>query len=227
MKIDIVTLFPAMYDAVLGESIIKRASAKKIVNIKIHNLRHWAQDAHKSVDDRPYGGGVGMVLMIEPIDIALKSLKKKGSKVILTTPQGKTYTQSLAINLSRKKHIIIIAGHYEGYDERIRKLVNLELSIGDYILTGGELPSMVIADSIIRLLPGVLKEQATRLESFSATPQGRLLDFPQYTRPDTYHGMKVPQVLLSGNHAEIAQWRKSKALANTKKRRPDLLSKKP
>ena len=221
MKIDILTLFPAMFKSPFGESIIKRAQNKKLVEIKIHNLRKWTKDKHKTVDDRPFGGGVGMVLMIEPISLALKDLKKKNSKVILLTPQGQVFNQKKAQKLSKEKHLILLCGHYEGVDERIREnLVDQEISIGDYILTGGELPSMVVAETIIRLLPGVLeKPEAIKDESFANS----LLEYPQYTRPANYKGKKVPQVLLSGDHESIAQWRKGQAIKVTKKKRPELI----
>lgn len=220
MKIDILTLFPEMFKGPFAESIIKRAQEKGLVKIKIHNLRKWTKDKHKNVDDRPFGGGVGMVLMVEPIAEALKELKKKETKTILLTPQGKVFNQKMAKKFSQEKHLIFICGHYEGVDERIREhLVDEEISIGDYILTGGELPSMVVVDTIVRLVPGVLeKKQATKEESFSA----KTLEYPQYTRPADFKGWKVPEVLLSGNHAKIKEWRQKKALERTKKRRPDL-----
>lgn len=221
MKIDILTLFPEMFKGPFDESIVKRAQEKSLVEIKIYNLRKWAKDKHKTVDDRPFGGGVGMVLMIEPIYDALKELRKKESKVILLTPQGKVFNQKLASNFSKEKHLIFICGHYEGVDERIREyLIDEEISIGDYVLTGGELPAMVVVDTIIRLIPGVLKkEEATKDESFSV----KTLEFPQYTRPANFKGWKVPGILLSGDHKKIAAWRKKKAIERTKKRRLDLL----
>jgi len=221
MKIDILTLFPDIFRGPFDESIIKRAQNKGIVKIKIHNLRNWTTDRHNTVDDRPYGGGTGMVLMVEPFYKAIKELKTKDSKVILLTPQGVTYKQDAAKRLSGLKHIILIAGHYEGYDERIReKLVDEEISIGDFVLTGGEIPVMAITDSIVRLIPGVLeKDDATVKESFSEN----LLEYPQYTRPEEFNKWKVPAVLLSGNHAEIEKWRKEKSVDKTKVRRPDLI----
>lgn len=221
IKIDILTLFPEMFKGPFDESIIKRAQKKGLVEIKIHNLRKWAKDKHKTVDDRPFGGGVGMVLMVEPIDKALKELRKKGSRVILLTPQGKVFHQKKAKKLAGEKHLIFICGHYEGVDERIREhLVDEEISIGDYVLTGGELPAMVVVDTIVRLVPKVLKkEEAIKNESFAS----KTLEYPQYTRPASYQGWKVPAVLLSGNHKKIEEWRKKKALKKTKKRRSDLL----
>lgn len=224
LEIDILTLFPPMFKGPFEESIIKRAQEKKLVEIKIHNLRDWAIDKHGTVDDRPYGGGVGMVLMIEPTFKAVEELRTEESKVILLTPQGKVFNQKRARRLSKADHLILICGHYEGVDERVREqLVDEEISIGDYILTGGELPAMVVVDSIVRLLPGVLKkEEAVREESFA---QRGLLEYPQYTRPADFKGWKVPKVLLSGNHQKIQEWREKKALERTKKRRPDLIKK--
>jgi tRNA (guanine37-N1)-methyltransferase len=221
MKIDILTLFPEMFKGPFDESIIKRAQDKKIVEIKIHNLRNWAKDKHRTVDDRPFGGGVGMVLMVEPINQALKSLKKKNAKTILLTPQGKVFNQKMAQKMSKENHLILICGHYEGIDERVREhLVDEEISIGDYVLTGGELPAMIVAETITRLIPGVLeKSEAIKNESFS--PENTL-EYPQYTRPAEFKGWKVPKVLLSGNHQKIEAWRKKKSLEKTKKRRPDL-----
>jgi len=222
MKIDIITLFPEMFKGPFSESIVKKAQEKDLLKIKIHNLRKWTKDKYKTVDGHSFGGGVGMVLMIEPIYKAIKELKKKESKVILLTPQGKVFKQKKAEKLSKEKHLIFVCGHYEGVDERIReKLINEEISIGDYILTGGELPTMVIIDSVTRLIPGVLsKKEASQIESFSFKG---LLEYPQYTRPSDFKGWKVPEILLSGNHKKINEWRERKALEKTKKRRPDLL----
>ena len=222
MKIDIITLFPEMFKGPFSESIVKRAQEKNLLKIKIHNLRKWTKDKYKTVDGHSFGGGVGMVLMIEPIYKAIKELKKKESKVILLTPQGKVFKQKKAEKLSKEKHLIFVCGHYEGVDERIReKLVNEEISIGDYVLAGGELPTMAVIDSITRLIPGVLsKKEASQIESFSFKG---LLEYPQYTRPSDFKGWKVPEILLSGNHKKIDEWREKKALEKTKKRRPDLL----
>jgi len=224
MKIDIITLFPGMFKGPFAESIIKRAQEKGLLKIEIHNLRKWTKDKHKTVDDHSFGGGTGMVLMVEPVYKALKELKKKESKVILLTPQGKVFKQEKAKKLSKEKHLIFICGHYEGADERIReKLVDEEISIGDYVLTGGELPAMVVIDTITRLIPGVLsKKEAKEIESFSFKG---LLEYPQYTRPANFKGWPVPEILLSGNHQKINEWREKKALEKTKKRRPDLLKK--
>lgn len=222
MKIDILTLFPEMFKGPFDESILKRAQNKKLVEIKIHNLRKWADDKRKTVDERPFGGGVGMVLMIKPITKALKDLKKTKSKVILLDPRGKVFNQKTAQRLSKVNHLIFICGHYEGIDERVKEhLVDEEISIGDYVLTGGELPTMVIIDTLVRLIPGVLeKSEATEYESFSP-----FLEHPQYTRPANFKGWQVPEVLLSGNHHQIAEWRKKKALEITEKNRPDLVKK--
>ena len=221
MKIDVLTLFPKMFKGPFDQSIIKRACDKEIVEIKIHDLRKWTEDKHRTIDDHPFGGGVGMVLMIKPIYDALKELKTKTSKAILLSPQGKVFNQKVARSFSNEKHLILVCGHYEGFDERIRKyLIDEEISIGDYVLTGGELPAMVIIDSITRLVPGVLKnDQATEIESFSK----QLLEYPQYTRPSDFKGWKVPEVLLSGDHKKIAQWQKEKEIEVTKEKRPDLL----
>jgi tRNA (guanine37-N1)-methyltransferase len=224
MKIDILTLFPGMFKGVFSESMVKIARAKGLVELNIHNLRDWTDDRHRTVDDKPYGGGPGMVMKIEPVDRALDDLKKRGDYpdpvVILLTPQGEKLVQKKAGLLSKKRHVILICGHYEGFDERIRNLVDEEISIGDYILTCGELPAMVLCDSVIRLVPGVLGDPDCLLdESF----ENRLLEYPQYTRPDIYRDMKVPEVLLGGNHAEISAWREKQAILRTEKRRPDLV----
>ena len=221
MKIDILTIFPEMFEGPFKESMIKRAQEKKLVEIKIHDLRDWTKDKHKTVDDKPFGGGPGMIMKVEVIDKALKDLKLKNSKVILLTPQGRTFKQKTAQELSKVKHIILICGHYEGFDERIREyFVDEEISIGDYVLTGGEIPAMVVVDSVVRLIPGVVgNEKSTKDESFS----NDLLEYPQYTRPADYKGKKIPEVLLSGNHKEIEKWRKEQAKKKTKKRRSDLL----
>lgn len=225
MKIDILTLFPKMFQGPFEESIVKRAQEKGLVEIKIYNLRDWAKDKHKSADDRPYGGVVGMVMMVEPIDRALRALKpevkSQKSKVILLDPGGTPFTQSKAQKLSGLDHLILIAGHYEGVDQRIKEhLVDEEISIGDYILTGGELPAMVVVDTVVRLIPGVLeKPEATQFESFSES----LLEYPQYTRPEDFKGWRVPKILLSGDHKKIEEWRAKKSLERTKKRRPDIL----
>ena len=221
MKIDILTLFPDMFSGFISESIIKRAIQNSKVIVNIHNIRDYSKDPHKKVDDYQYGGGEGMVLMCQPIFDAVASLRSDGSKVILMTPQGIKYSQSLAYDLSKEKHLIIICGHYEGFDERIRSIVDMEVSIGDYILTGGELPSMIISDSIIRLLDGVIDEKSHLNDSFN----DELLDYPVYTHPVSYNGLEVPGVLLSGHHENIKKWRDEQRIKRTKERRPDLLEK--
>ncbi len=225
MKIDILTLFPGMFKGIFDESIIKRARAAKKLKINIHNLRDWSRDKHKKADDKPYGGGCGMVMSAQPVFEAVKDLrsqvKSQKSKVILLSPQGKKLDQKLAQKLSKNKHIILICGHYEGVDWRVRQvLINEEISIGDYILTGGEIPAMVLVDTVARLIPGVLgHKDSNKEESFSAG----LLEYPQYTRPAVYKGFKVPQVLLSGNHNKIRQWRTKQAKKITLQKRPDLI----
>lgn len=221
MKIDILTLFPHMFDGVLSESIIKRAINEKKVTINTIDIRDFSLDKHKKVDDYPFGGGKGMVLMPQPIFDAVESVRDDDSKVILLTPQGVSYNQNLAYDLSKEKHLIFICGHYEGFDERIRSLADIEISIGDYVLTGGELPSMVITDSIVRLLDGVIEEDSHIFDSF----HDNLLDYPVYTKPVDFRGMKVPDVLLSGHHANISKYRKDEQIKRTKERRPDLLEK--
>lgn len=219
MRINILTLFPNMFDGFLTESIIKRALDSKKVEINIKNIRDYSKNKHKQVDDTPYGGGRGMVLMCEPIFDAVEDLKKKNTKVIMMTPQGKPYNQKKAIELSKCKDLIIICGHYEGFDERISSIVDEEISIGDYVLTGGEIPSMVVCDSVTRLLPGVIEDESKEKESFSED----LLDYPTYTKPREYRGMKVPDVLLSGDHKKIDEWRKEEQIKKTKEKRPDLI----
>lgn len=222
MKIDIITLFPEMFTGPFDHSIIKRAQEENIAKINIHNLRDWSQDKHNKVDARPYGGGPGMVLQCDPVFRAVEELNPdKKAHVVLLTPQGEKLKQKKVKQFSGLKHLILICGHYEGVDERIRKhLVNEEISIGDYILTGGEIPAMVLTDAIVRLLPGVFeKKDAVEKESFS---DQSLLEYPQYTRPQDFRGYKVPEILLSGDHKKIKEWRKKKSKQRTKKRRPDL-----
>lgn len=221
MKIDILTLFPNMFDGFLNESIIKRARENNKVEINIHNFRDYSLEPHKKVDDYGFGGGAGMVLMPQPIFDAVEALREVDTKVILMTPQGVPYQQKQAYSLAKLKHIIIICGHYEGFDERIRSIVDLEISIGDYVLTGGEIPSMVIVDSVVRLLSGVIEEESHLNDSFS----NNLLDYPVYTKPVDFRGMKVPEVLLSGHHANINKWRLEQSIKKTQERRPDLLEK--
>lgn len=219
MKIDILTIFPEMFEGFLKTSIIKRAIENKYVDIRINDIRNYSKDPHKKVDDYGYGGGRGMVLMPQPIFDAVDDLKTDDSIVILMTPQGNKYNQKTAYELSKEKHLIIICGHYEGFDERIRTLADLEISIGDYVLTGGEIPSMVITDSVTRLIDGVIEKESHINDSFN----NNLLDYPVYTKPVNFRGMQVPEVLLSGHHANIKKYREEKALEKTKNRRPDLL----
>ena len=221
MKIDILTLFPGMFDGFLHESIINRALERGQVEIQVHDIRAYSKDPHKKVDDYGYGGGQGMVLMPQPIFDAVEDLRTENSKVLLMTPQGKTYNQEIAYDLTQEKHLIIICGHYEGFDERIRTLADMEISIGDYVLTGGELASMVITDSVVRLLDGVIAKDSHIYDSF----HNHLLDYPVYTKPADFRGMKVPEVLLSGHHQKIEEWRLEEQMKRTKERRPDLLEK--
>jgi tRNA (guanine37-N1)-methyltransferase len=221
MKIDVLTLFPAMFAGPLDESIIKRAREGGLLDLKIHNLRDFAHDRHKTVDDRPFGGGPGMLLKPEPIFEAVEQLAKANTLVLLLSPGGRTFNQAIAHELARMEHLLLISGHYEGFDERVReRLADDELSIGDYVLTNGALPIMVVIDAVARLLPGVLGDaESAYEESFSHG----LLEYPQYTRPASFRGMAVPEVLLSGNHAQIARWRAEQARLRTQERRPDLL----
>lgn len=221
MKIDILTLFPDMFQGVFSESIIKRAIEEGKVEINLVNFRDFTKDPHNKVDDTPYGGGAGMVLAPQPIFDCVKSLRTEDSIVILLTPDGEVYKQERAYSLSKEKHLILICGHYEGFDERIRSICDLELSIGDYVLTGGEVASMAITDSIVRLLPGVITEESHINDSFN----NNLLDYPTYTKPRVYEGMEVPEVLLSGDHKKIAEYRYNESLKKTQERRPDLLEK--
>ncbi len=224
MRISIITLFPQVFDPILNSSILKRAQGKGLVEFELVNLRDFGEGVHQVVDGRPYGGGAGMVLRADILAKALKSIKRpkgKESKVILTSPAGQKLTQAKSRELSKLNQIIIVCGHYEGVDQRfIKKCVDLEISLGDFILTGGEIPAMAIVDSVTRLIPGVLKkEEATLFESF----EDGLLEYPQYTRPDTFEKMEVPEVLKSGNHQEVAKWRQKKSRELTQKKRPDLL----
>ena len=221
MKIDIVTLFPDMFQGFLTESIVKRAIDRELVHVKLHNFRDYSLDPHHKVDDTPYGGGPGMVLCCQPIYDCIEALRTEDSIVIMLTPDGVPYGQAKAYELSQKKHLILLCGHYEGFDERIRHIVDQEISIGDYILTGGELPSMVLADSIIRLIPGVIEEASHLEESF----HHQLLDYPVYTKPQNFRGMEVPAVLLEGDHKKIREYRQQESKSRTLKRRPDLLEK--
>ncbi len=221
VKIDVLTLFPAMFAGPLDESIVKRARDAGLLDLKIHNLRDWTHDRHKTVDDRPFGGGPGMLLKPEPLFEAIESLRRATTRVILLSPAGRQFNQAIARELAQQEDLLLVTGHYEGFDGRVReKLADDELSIGDYVLTNGALPAMVVIDAVTRLLPGALgDDESSHDESFSHG----LLEYPQYTRPADFRGMKVPEVLLSGNHAEIANWRAEQARLRTKERRPDLL----
>lgn len=222
MEIDVLTIFPKMFNAVLGESILKRAQAKKLIEIRIHDLRDYTRDKHRKIDDKPYGGGSGMVFRIEPIYNALKKINPRSAHVVLLTPKGKTLSQKSALRLSKRKHLMLIAGHYEGVDERVKRYIDEEISVGDYVLTGGELPAMVLIDAVARLIPGVLGDESSAgADSF----YDGFLEHPHYTRPAEFMGLKVPQVLLSGDHEAIAKWRKEQSRIITKKRRPDILRK--
>jgi len=225
MKIEVLTLFPAMFAGPLDESIIKRARDSGRLEFKLHNLRDWTHDRHKTVDDRPFGGGPGMLLKPEPLFEAVESLRRETTRVILLSPGGRKFDQSIARELAKETDLLLVTGHYEGFDERVRlELADDELSIGDYVLTNGALPAMIVIDTVTRLLPGVLgDDDSSRDESFS----DGLLEYPQYTRPADFRGMKVPDVLLSGNHAEIAKWRREQAQLRTAARRPDLLKREP
>ncbi len=221
LKIDILSLFPEMYQSVFNSSIIKRSIEQKLLEVSIHNFRDYSNDKHQKVDDTPYGGGEGMVLTCQPIFDCIKALRTPTSKVILLTPEGTIYNQKLAYGLAKETHLIIICGHYEGFDERIKSIVDLEISIGEYILTGGEIASMILVDSIGRLLEGSIKEESHLNDSFN----NNLLDYPHYTKPRIYEGMEVPEVLLSGDHKKIAEYRYEEQLRRTKELRPDLLNK--
>ncbi len=220
MKIDILTLFPNMFDGFLNESIIKRARQKGLVDINIIDFRKYSKLNNSQVDDTPYGGGGGMVLRIEPLYDAIMDVKSEGTKVILLTPDGRTYNQSVAVSLKKYSHLVFVCGHYEGFDERIRSLCDMEISIGDFVLTGGEIPAMAISDSIIRLLDGVITNTSLVSETFN----DNLLDYPTYTKPADFMGMKVPEVLLSGDHEKIRKWREEQRIKRTRERRPDLLN---
>ena len=221
MKIDVLTLFPGMFSGPLDESIVKRARATGLLDLNIHNLRDWTHDRHRTVDDRPFGGGPGMLLKPEPIFEAVESLRREKTRVILLSPAGRKFDQAVARELAQLDDLLLVCGSYEGFDERVREgLAHDELSIGDFVVTNGALPAMVMIDAVTRLLPGVLGDDASSQdESFS---QG-LLEYPQYTRPAEFRGMKVPEVLMSGNHAEIEKWRSQQAKARTEKQRPGLL----
>lgn len=225
MRIDVLTIFPGMFSGPLSESIIARARERGLVEIHIHDIREFTRDKHRVTDDYPFGGGAGMVMKPEPIFAAVEHVMSEVAepgRVILMTPQGRVFTQEMAVRLAQERHLVFICGHYEGVDERVRQaLVHEEISIGDYILTGGELPAMVVIDALTRLIPGVLDEESVAAESFTSG----LLDYPQYTRPREFRGMTVPEVLVSGDHEKVRIWRRKEALARTLERRPDLLRK--
>ena len=219
MRIDILTLFPGSISGFLNESIIKRAIKDEKVKINLINFRDYSKLSNKQVDDTIYGGGPGMLLRCEPIFDCIDDIKTEDAKIVILTPEGKTYNQSTAKEFSKFKHLIIICGHYEGFDERIKTLADFQISIGDYILTGGEIPACAIVDSIVRLLPGVINEDSLASESF----EEGMLDYPAYTKPAEYRGMKVPEVLLSGNHALINEWRRNEKRKRTEEKRPDIM----
>ena len=221
MRIDVLTLFPRMFDGPFAESIVKRAQGAGLVEIRVHDIRQWATDRHRTVDDAPYGGGAGMVLKPEPLGEAIRAVRGGDGHVVLLSAQGRPFDQVAARRLAMVPHLVLVAGHYEGVDERvIESQVDEELSIGDYVLTGGELPAMVVADAVARLVPGVIEEASLAHESHT----GGLLEGPQYTRPVDHEGKRVPQILLSGDHKAIAEWRRSEAIRRTAERRPDLLA---
>ena len=225
MKIEILTLFPGICHGALGESMLKRARDRGLVELDALDLRQWAPGKHRVTDDMPYGGGPGMVMKIEPIHAALQAVRRPESKVVLMTPQGRPFSQAIAREYAREQHIILVCGHYEGVDQRVADhLVDDELSIGDYVLTNGALAALVVTDAIVRLIPGVLGDaDSAQQDSFGEQSDGRLLDHPHYTRPEVYEGWRVPDILLSGNHAAIAKWRLERAREFTRERRPDLL----
>lgn len=221
MKIDILTLFPEAFSA-LDTSILKRAQDKGILEINLHNIRDYTKDKHLKCDDTPFGGGAGMLMSVQPIYDAIKSVKKRNSTIVFASPSGKPLSPKVAKDLSTKKHLVFICGHYEGIDQRIIDLFDVqEISVGDYVLTGGEIPTMTIIDCLSRFIPGVITSESLDEESFS----NGLLEYPQYTRPQKFKGLEVPEVLLSGNHAEIKKWRQQKSLEKTQKVRPGLLKK--
>lgn len=223
MIIDIITIFPEMFNDFLGTSIIKRARENNLVSINIHNLRDYSNNKHKQVDDTPYGGGVGMLMMFAPFYEIIKKLRNENTKVIFLTPQGKLFNQPEAVRLSKFEHIILLCGHYEGLDARILEFVDYEISIGDYVLTGGEIPAMILSDAIIRLLPGVIMEESHQSDSLT----NDRLKYPQYTKPEEYKGFRVPEVLVSGHHGNIKKYRELMALKTTIDKRPDLIEKTP
>jgi tRNA (guanine37-N1)-methyltransferase len=219
LEIDVLTLFPEMVSAPLGASIPGRIQERGIATVRTHDLRQWGLGRHRSVDDAPYGGGAGMVMRPEPIAAGLDALRRPDSLVVLLDPAGERFDQARAHDLAGRTHLVLVCARYEGVDERVRSLVDLELSIGDYVLTGGELPALVVIDAVIRLLPGAIDDASTAEESFA----GGLLEYPQYTRPPSFRGMDVPPILTSGDHGAVARWREAEARARTLERRPDLI----
>jgi tRNA (guanine37-N1)-methyltransferase len=221
LRIDVLTLFPAMLDGFLSESMLGRARENGLIDLRVHDLRAWTTDKHRTADDRPFGGGAGMVMKPEPVFAALEELQSPGCRRIYLTPDGEPLSPAVAKELSGETHLVLLSGHYEGIDQRIReRMIDREISIGDYVLTNGTLAAAVVIDALSRFIPGVLgEEKSLTHESFT----GKLLDFPQYTRPAEFRGMSVPEVLLSGNHAEIEKWRHQRALEKTRRIRPDLL----
>jgi tRNA (guanine37-N1)-methyltransferase len=219
MIIDIVTIFPEFFDAFLKTSIIKRAIDSKIMDIRVHQLRDYSHNKHKKIDDTPYGGGAGMLMQFPPFYDIIQSLKTEDTTVILLSPQGKLFNQNQAKSLAQKNHLILLCGHYEGVDARIEALVDMEISIGDYVLTGGEIPAMILADTVSRLVPGVIHEDSAETDSL----QHGWLKYPQYTKPESYQGFVVPEVLISGNHQKIEAWRQEASIISTLQKRPDLI----
>lgn len=221
MRIDVLTLFPRMFEGPFAESIVKRAQEAGLVEIAVHDIRDWAEDRHRTVDDTPYGGGAGMVLKPEPLSRAIRAVRGGDGHIVLLSAQGRLFDQAMARRLAKVTHLVLVAGHYEGVDERvIEQAIDEEISVGDYVLTGGELPAMIVADAVARLVPGVIDEASLAHESHT----GGLLEGPQYTRPPDHEGKRVPQVLLSGDHPAIAKWRRAEAIRRTAERRPDLLA---
>jgi tRNA (guanine37-N1)-methyltransferase len=219
LEIDVLTLFPAMVAGPLAESIPGRIQEEGLATIRVHDLRTWGIGRHRSVDDAPYGGGAGMVMRVEPVVAAIEAVRRPTSTVVLLDPGGEVFRHARAVDLAGREHLVFVCPRYEGVDERIRAFVDLELSIGDYVLTGGELPALVVIDAVIRLLPGAIDQASTAEESFT----GGMLEYPQYTRPPSFRGMDVPTILTSGDHGAVARWREDQARARTRDRRPDLL----
>ena len=219
LEIDVLTLFPSMVSGPLSESITGRIQDRGIATVRVHDLREFGLGRHRSVDDTPYGGGAGMVMRVEPVVAAIESVKRPDSLVVLLDPGGEVFSQTRAMDLAGRTHLVFVCARYEGVDERIRAFTDLELSIGDYVLTGGELPALVVIDAVLRLLPGAIDELSTAEESFSAG----LLEYPQYTRPPSFRDMDVPEILTSGDHGAVAKWRQERAVERTRARRPDLL----